>query len=77
MDAHELFLVKLKDDTQKRTVEDAIEERLNTQLKSFEGYGAEQTALLEGHVLSDKGNYMLYIVGEYAEDAQKAFAESL
>lgn len=77
MDAHELFLVKLKDDTQKKAVEDAIEERLDTQLKSFEGYGAEQTALLEGHVLSEKGNYMLYIVGEYAEDAQKAFAESL
>lgn len=77
MDAHELFLVKLKDDTQKKTVEDAIEERLNTQLKSFEGYGAEQTALLEKHVLSVKGNYVLYIVGEYAEDAQKAFAKSL
>lgn len=77
MDAHELFLVKLKDDTQKRAVEDAIEERLDTQLKSFEGYGAEQTALLESHVLSVKGNYMLYIVGEYAEDARKAFAESL
>ncbi len=77
MDAHELFLVKLKDSTQKKTVEDAIEERLDTQLKSFEGYGAEQTALLEKHVLSVKGNYVLYVVGEYAEDAQKAFAKSL
>lgn len=77
MDAHELFLVKLKDDTQKKTVEDAIEERLDTQLKSFEGYGAEQTALLEKHVLSVKGNYVLYIVGEYAQEAQEAFAESL
>ena len=77
MDAHELFLVKLKDDTQKKTVKDAIEERLDTQLKSFEGYGAEQTALLEKHVLSVKGNYVLYIVGEYAEDAREAFAESL
>lgn len=77
MDAHEMFLVKLKDDTQKKTVEDAIEERLDTQLKSFEGYGAEQTALLEKHVLSVKGNYVLYIVGEYAQEAQEAFAESL
>lgn len=77
MDAHELFLVKLNDVSQMNSVEDAIEERLNTQLKSFEGYGAEQTALLKKHVLLERGNYVLYVVGEHADDAQKAFVESL
>lgn len=77
MDAHELFLVKLHDVSQMKSVQDAIEERLNTQLKSFEGYGAEQTALLKKHVLQKKGNYVLYVVGEHADDVQKAFVESL
>ncbi len=77
MDAHELLLVKLKDDTQKQTLRDAVEERLDTQLKSFEGYGAKQTALLQKHVFSEKGNYVLYVVGEHADAAQEAFAESL
>ncbi len=77
MDAHELFLVKLEDVSQMQSVQDAIEERLDTQLKSFAGYGAEQTALLEKHVFQKKGNYALYVVGEHAEDARKAFLESL
>ncbi len=77
MDAHELFLVKLEDVSQMQSVQDAIEERLDTQLKSFAGYGAEQTALLEKHVFQKKGNYVLYVVGEHAEDARKAFLESL
>lgn len=77
MDAHELFLVKLEDVSQMKSVQDAIEERLNTQLKSFEGYGAEQTALLKEHVLMKKGNYVLYVVGEHADDVRKAFKESL
>lgn len=77
MDAHELFLVKLEDVSQMKSVEDAIEERLDTQLKSFAGYGMEQTALLEKHVFMKKGNYVLYVVGEHAGDARKAFIESL
>ena len=77
MDAHEMFLVKLKDNSQKKQVQDAIRERLDTQLKSFEGYGAEQTALLKKHVLLEKGNFVLYVVGEHASDAQEAFVKSL
>lgn len=77
MDAHEMFLVKLKDNGQKKQVERAIEERLDTQLKSFEGYGAEQTALLKKHVFLEKGNFVLYVVGEHASDAQEAFIKSL
>ena len=58
-------------------VQDAIQERLDTQLKSFEGYGAEQTALLNKHVFLEKGNFVLYVVGEHASDAQKVFVKSL
>lgn len=77
MDVHELLIVKLNDVSQQESVEASIEERLDTQLKSFEGYGAEQTALLKKSVLEIRGNYVFYMVGEKASDAQKAFIESL
>lgn len=77
MDVHELFVVKLKDVSQQETIERAIEERLDTQIKSFEGYGAEQVALLKKHVLEVKGNYVFYMVGENAQAARKAFLNSL
>lgn len=77
MDVNEMLIVKLKDKSQSKTVEAAIQERLDTQLKSFEGYGAEQTALLKAHKLKVKGNYIFYMVGDRAAAAQKAFLKSL
>lgn len=77
MDVHEIFLVKLKDVSQEEAVEAAIEKRLDTQLKSFEGYGIEQTALLKKHVLDVQGNYIFYMVGEKATATHKAFLDSL
>lgn len=77
MDVQELFIVKLRDSSQKKEVEEAIKKRLDTQQKSFEGYGAEQTALLEKHVLEMRSNFILYCVGENAQAAQAAFIKSL
>jgi hypothetical protein len=77
MDVNEILIVKLSDVSQAQTVEDAIEDRLATQEKSFEGYGATQTKLLKDHVLKVRGNYILYAVGENAQSIQKAFLNSL
>ena len=77
MDVHEIFIVKLTDVSQTEEVKAAIEERLDTQKKSFEGYGAEQTKLLNDHVLVIKGNYIFYMVGENTSEAQKVFLNSL
>ena len=51
MDAQELLIVKLKDTSQAEAVTEAINSRLETQMNSFEGYGIEQYAMLEDHVL--------------------------
>lgn len=77
MDVHEVLVVKLKEESQAEQVKAAIQKRLDTQLKSFEGYGAEQVALLKDHVLEVRGNYIFYMVGEKAADAQKVFLKSL
>ncbi len=77
MDVNEILIVKLASTDQATSVEDAINERLETQQKSFDGYGVEQTKLLKDHVLQVKGNYILYAVGENADKMQTAFLNSL
>lgn len=77
MDAEELLIIKLKDTSQADAVEEAINKRLQTQKNSFEGYGAEQTALLQDHILDVQGNYILYVVNANASRADEAFRNSL
>src|SRR5699024_8908010 len=77
MDAQELLIIKLKDNSQAETVAAAINTRLETQMNSFEGYGIEQYAMLEDHVLDVQGNFILYIVNPNAQAADEAFRNSL
>lgn len=77
MEVEEVLLVKLKDTTQAEAVETAVNERLDKQLESFEGYGPEQCKLLEDHVLDIQGNYILFVVHQEAKAADKAFQKSL
>ena len=77
MDAEELLIVKLMSTDQAETVTGAIEERLQTQKNSFEGYGIEQYDLLKNHVLDVEGNFILYVVHHNAEQAAEAFRKSL
>lgn len=77
MDAQELLIVKLKDSSQAEAVTEAINSRLETQMNSFEGYGIEQYAMLEDHVLDVQGNFILYVVHPNAGAADEAFRNSL
>ena len=77
MDAQELLIVKLKDSSQAEAVTQAINSRLETQMNSFEGYGIEQYAMLEDHILDVQGNFILYVVNPNAQAADDAFRNSL
>ena len=77
MDVTELLIVRLSSDEQTEAVTEAANSRLETQKNSFEGYGAEQTALLNAAVLEVRGNYVLYVVHPDAPAAQQAFLDSL
>lgn len=77
MDAEEVLIIKLKDSSQAEAVAEAINTRLETQKSSFEGYGVEQFALLEKHILDIQGNFILYIVHPDAGKADQAFRDSL
>ena len=77
MSVEEMLLVKLKDVSQGDAVKAAVEERVLDQLDRFEGYGAEQVSMLNAHVLNVKGNYIFFMVGDNAQEAQKAFLKSI
>ncbi len=77
MDADELFIIKLKDSSQQKEVEDAINSRLATQLASFDGYGDEQTAMLNASHIYVSGNYAIFISGNQADAGLAAFKKAL
>lgn len=77
MGAEEILLIQLKDISQQQAVKDSIENRLNTQKKSFEGYGVDQYAMLEKAVVEVQGNYILLVVADDPAPVRKAFLSAL
>ena len=77
MGAEELLLIQLKDLSQQQAVKDAIESRLDTQKKSFDGYGVDQYAMLEKAVVEVQGNYILRVVANDPAPVRKAFLGAL
>ena len=78
MGAEEVLIVKLSDTAQGEPVADAVQQRLQTQRNTFEGYGVEQFDLLTNHyVLQVQGNFALFAVGTFSGDALAAFRNAL
>ena len=78
MMAEELLIIKLKDVSQQEAVRQAVEQRIETQKTTFEGYGVEQFALLSDHaVVEIRGNYVLFVVNAASAEALKAFRGAL
>ena len=77
MGAEELLLIQLKDLSQQQAVKDAIESRLDTQKKSFDGYVVDQYAMLEKAVVEVQGNYILLVVANDPAPVRKAFLGAL
>ena len=78
MGVEELLLVKLNDTAQAETVEAAIAARLAAQKQSFDGYGVEQTALLNNNAVTEvRGRYILFAVGVNAQAIRQTFLDAL
>ncbi len=77
MGAEELLLVKLNNPDQAGMVSEAVDGRLATQKKSFDGYGASQTAMLEGSIFDHAGNYILFVSAENPGEIKAAFEDAL
>ena len=76
MGAEELLLVKLEEASQKEIVKAAMESRRAAQLSNFDGYGAEQTAMLENSIIEIKNNYALFVSAQNAAAVQEAFLKA-
>ena len=77
MDAEEVLLVKLANDGQQDAVREAMEARRDTQMRTFDGYGFEQYAMLEESIIEVHGNYILYISSNDPKTTLKAFTDAL
>lgn len=77
MDVDEVIVIKAKSDEQMDDLEESIEDRIETQKQNFEGYGAEQTALLEESIVVTRGNYIFFAVSDNAASWESIFLESI
>lgn len=77
MGAEELLLVKLSDVSQQDAVRAAVEARVASQKSSFDGYGVDQTEMLENCVIEVQGNYILLVVAADPAPVRQAFLDAL
>lgn len=78
MMAEELLIIKLKDISQQEAVRAAVEQRIETQKNTFEGYGVEQFEMLRSNAVVElRGNYVLFVVNGKSAEALRAFLAAL
>lgn len=73
MSVDEILIVKTENKGERDMYTDIVKQRLRSQKNSFEGYGAEQTALLNEAFAENIGKYVLYAAGENAEQWKREF----
>ena len=77
MNASELVIVRFRDDTQAAPFEEAVNKRMESQKKIYQGYAPEQEHLVKEGRVDIEANYALYVVGPQARAIDKQFKESL
>ena len=74
MSVNEFLVVKCRDEASCTGVEAGIASRLEVQKKNFDGYGTDQTDLLNHAKVKTLGNYVIFIVSREA-DAEFALVQ--
>ena len=69
----EVLIVKAKNRDDLSAVKDAVENRIDSQITTYEGYGPSQVALLKNAVVTTKGKYLFYCTGKSAEKNEEVF----
>ena len=77
MDVREILIVKALSKEQANSLETAVNDRKEKQLKSFEGYGVEQTKILNDSVISVEGVYVLFAVSPDSQNFYDAFYNTI
>ncbi|KGM96897.1 hypothetical protein Z968_05235 [Clostridium novyi A str. 4552] len=74
--ADEIAVIKVKGSSKIEDVKGKIEKRIKKQTASFKDYLPEEYALMEKHVLKEKGNYIIFVVSKDVDKIEKAIDES-
>ncbi|NBK97250.1 MAG: DUF4358 domain-containing protein [Erysipelotrichia bacterium] len=69
----EITLIRQSDDEKRAMLYEKAQAHIQKQIKSFEGYGVEQTKLLKKAKVEERGNYVICIVSKQAEKISLAF----
>ena len=73
----EVLVVKVKNKDDLDGVKDAVDHRIEAQKKAFDGYGTNQTQLLNSAVVETKGNYLFYCVAENPSTYEEVFRHAV
>lgn len=76
MDAEEMLVIQY-DPSQKQEVVDKVNARIQSQKDIYKGYAPEQLETLNQAVVSVHPNYLLYVTGPQARQAESQFEEAL
>ena len=67
----ELAIFTAKDDASTKKIVEAVENRIENQKRSYASYAAEEVPKLENAVVKTHGRYVIYIVADKIDDADK------
>lgn len=77
MEVREVLVIRLKPGEDGAPLLEALRRRAQQKTDLFEGYAAEQTALLKNYKLVRRGNFVLFAVCDVPSAAEKAFRSAL
>ncbi len=75
--AEEVLMIETKSEQQVQEVQDAIEERMESRIHTFEGYAPQQVQLLEQAQIQVRGKFIFFAVSPDAENYASVFTKAL
>ncbi len=74
--ADEIAVFKAKNKDAVKAVEDSITDRIESQKKAFEDYNAKELSKLEDNLVTENGNYILFVVSNDKDKAKEIFQKA-
>ena len=73
----ELLIVKAKDPQDLTAVQDAVDKRVDSQIRKFDSYGPEQVKELDNSIIRKKGRYLFYCTAKSPEKYEEVFKNAI
>lgn len=73
----EILIIKVKNKSDVKGVEDAIDKRINSQIEAFDNYGPEQVRELKDANVVTRGNYVFYGVARNPDKYEEVLLNAI